>query len=328
LYPFERFTDQSKKVLTLAQHEAEKAHRSYIGTEHLLFALVAEKEGHAARVLANLGVALETVRETIDSTLGRNERVFVQQTIPTSRVKKVIELAFEEAKRMDDTHVGTEHLLLGLLIEGECIACHVLQNLGADLDTVRREVASVLNEHGSEDPTRPEEEGSDPSWRRSSQRGGHIVRSVFHDLGQFSSEANSAMALAEEEAAKAGLGYLGTEHLLLGLLRQDEGMAARVLNNLGVTVATVRLQLAAASGSLPRIVVPSVQPTRRLLRVLSSLAPQEVAHLPTHLVDTQHLLLALVAEADDPAACVLQALGATASKVREEVKRLEESSAA
>jgi ATP-dependent Clp protease ATP-binding subunit ClpA len=328
LYPFERFTDHSKKVLTLAQDEAEKSHHSYIGTEHLLLGLLREGEGHAARVLTNLGVGLEQLRDTIDSTLGRNERIIVQQIIPTSRVKKVIEIAFEEAKRTDNAYVGTEHLLLGLLIEGEGIACHVLHDLGADLNTVPRELASVVAEHGYEEPTRVEGEGSASAWDRSSQRGGHIVRSFFHDLSQFTSEANSAMALAEEEAAKAGLGYLGTEHLLLGLLRQGEGMAAQALNNVGVTVAAVRLELAAVQRNLPLHVVPRVEPNRRLLRLLSTLAPQEVANLPRHLLDTQHLLLALVVEADDPAARVLEAVGATASTIREEVKRLEADSAA
>ena len=103
MYPFERFTEKAKKVLTLAQDEAEKSHHSYIGTEHLLLGLLREGEGLAAKVLANLGVEIDKVRDTIDSVLGRNERIIVQQIIPTSRVKKVIEIAFEEAKRMNNT---------------------------------------------------------------------------------------------------------------------------------------------------------------------------------------------------------------------------------
>ncbi|MGC2206349.1 MAG: ATP-dependent Clp protease ATP-binding subunit [Candidatus Dormiibacterota bacterium] len=151
MYPFERFTEKAKKVLTLAQDEAEKSHHSYIGTEHLLLGLLREGEGLAAKVLANLGVEIDKVRDTIDSVLGRNERIIVQQIIPTSRVKKVIEIAFEEAKRMNNTYVGTEHLLLGLLIEGEGIAAHVLEDLGANLDKVRHELDSLLKEQGLED---------------------------------------------------------------------------------------------------------------------------------------------------------------------------------
>ena len=157
MYPFERFTEKAKKVLTLAQDEAEKSHHSYIGTEHLLLGLLREGDGLAAKVLANLGVEIDKVRSTIESVLGRNERVIVQQIIPTSRVKKVIEIAFEEAKRMNNTYVGTEHLLLGLLIEGEGIAAHVLEDLGANLEKVRAEMEGILREQGLEDDPRTEQ---------------------------------------------------------------------------------------------------------------------------------------------------------------------------
>src|SRR6202011_5844088 len=140
LYPFERFTERAKKVLTLAQEEAERSHHSYIGTEHLLLGLLREGEGLAAKVLNNLGVEINKVRSTIESVLGRNERIIIQQIIPTSRVKKVIEISFEEARRMGNNYVGTEHLLLGLLIEGEGIAAHVLE--------VRGEIDRLLHESG------------------------------------------------------------------------------------------------------------------------------------------------------------------------------------
>jgi ATP-dependent Clp protease ATP-binding subunit ClpC len=140
VYPFERFTERAKKVLSLAQEEAERSHHSYIGTEHLLLGLLREGDGLAAKVLNNLGVAIGKVRQTIESTLGRNERIVVQQIIPTSRVKKVIELSFEEARRTGHNYVGSEHLLLGLLSEGEGIAAHILVELGATLDKVRAEI--------------------------------------------------------------------------------------------------------------------------------------------------------------------------------------------
>src|SRR5665213_580205 len=150
LYPFERFTERAKKVLTLAQEEAERSHHSYIGTEHLLLGLLREGEGLAAKVLNNLGVEINKVRSTIESVLGRNERIIIQQIIPTSRVKKVIEISFEEARRMGNNYVGTEHLLLGLLIEGEGIAAHVLEDLGANVEKVRGEIDRLLHESGLE----------------------------------------------------------------------------------------------------------------------------------------------------------------------------------
>src|SRR5712692_1565708 len=146
IYPFERFTERAKKVLTLAQEEAERSHHSYIGTEHLLLGLLREREGLAATVLNNLGVDTGMVRETIESVLGRDERIIIQQIIPTSRVKKVIEISFDEARRMGHNYVGTEHLLLGLLIEGEGIAAHVLEDLGATLEKVRSEIERLLHD--------------------------------------------------------------------------------------------------------------------------------------------------------------------------------------
>jgi ATP-dependent Clp protease ATP-binding subunit ClpA len=144
VYPFERFSERAKKVLTLAQQEAERSRHSYIGTEHLLLGLLREPEGLAGRVLNNLGVEIGKVRQTIESVLGRNEQIVIQQIIPTSRVKKVIEHSFEEARRMGHDYVGTEHLLLGLLLEGEGIAAHVLNDLGVSLEATRREIARLL----------------------------------------------------------------------------------------------------------------------------------------------------------------------------------------
>ncbi|HEV2953853.1 MAG TPA: ATP-dependent Clp protease ATP-binding subunit, partial [Candidatus Dormibacteraeota bacterium] len=151
MYPFERFTERAKKVLTLAQEEAERSHHSYIGTEHLLLGLLREGEGLAAKVMSNLGVEIGKVRQTIESVLGRNERIIIQQIIPTSRVKKVIEISFEEARRMGHNYVGTEHLLLGLLIEGEGIAAHVLEDLGASLEKVRSEIERLLHDNTAEE---------------------------------------------------------------------------------------------------------------------------------------------------------------------------------
>ena len=100
MYPFERFTERAKKVLALAQEEAERSHHSYIGTEHLLLGLLREGDGLAAKVLNNLDVEIGKVRQMTESLLGRNAGLTVlQQILPTSRVKKVIELSFEEARR-------------------------------------------------------------------------------------------------------------------------------------------------------------------------------------------------------------------------------------
>jgi len=152
VYPFERFTELAKKVLALAQEEAERSHHSYIGTEHVLLGLLREGDGIAGKVLNNLGVEIGKVRRTIESLVGRDKGLAVlQQIIPTSRVKKVIEISFEEARRMGHNYVGTEHLLLGLLSEGEGIAAHILEDLGATTDKVRVEIERLLHDSTLQD---------------------------------------------------------------------------------------------------------------------------------------------------------------------------------
>ena len=156
MFPFERFTERAKKVLALAQEEAERSHHSYIGTEHVLLGLLREGDGIAGKVLNNLGVEIEKVRQTVESLVGRDKGLTVlQQIIPTSRVKKVIELSFEEARRTGHNYVGSEHLLLGLLTEGEGIAAHVLLDLGATLDKVRAEIERLRQGSTVEDTESP-----------------------------------------------------------------------------------------------------------------------------------------------------------------------------
>jgi ATP-dependent Clp protease ATP-binding subunit ClpC len=143
VYPFERFTEATKRVLTLAQEEAERAHHSYIGTEHILLGLLRERDTVASVALDRINVDIAVVRRSIDTILGAHERIVIQQIIPTSRVKTIIEISFTEARRMGDDFVGTEHLLLGLLIEGEGIGAHVLNDLGANLENVKAEIDVV-----------------------------------------------------------------------------------------------------------------------------------------------------------------------------------------
>lgn len=143
MYPFERFTEATKRVLTLAQEEAERANHSYIGTEHILLGLLRERDTVASVALDRINVDIAVVRRSIDTILGAHERIVIQQIIPTSRVKTIIEISFTEARRMGDDFVGTEHLLLGLLIEGEGIGAHVLNDLGANLENVKAEIDAV-----------------------------------------------------------------------------------------------------------------------------------------------------------------------------------------
>src|SRR5437667_1407335 len=142
-----RFTERAQRVILIAQEEAKRLNHDYVGTEHLLLGLIALGEGVAAQVLANLGVDLRRVRSEVEKIVGTGDNVMLLGEIPfTPRAKKVLELAVEEAQNMGHSHVGTEHLLLGLIREEEGVAAQVLENLGVRLDIVREEVISLLGE--------------------------------------------------------------------------------------------------------------------------------------------------------------------------------------
>jgi ATP-dependent Clp protease ATP-binding subunit ClpC len=153
---FDKFTDRARKVLTLAQDEAQRFNHNYIGTEHLLLGLVREGEGVAARVLENMNVELPKVRTAVEFIIGRGDRPVVGEVGLTPRAKRVIELAIDEARRLGHNYIGTEHLLLGLVREGEGIAAGVLESLGVNLDKVRHEVIRVLSQSSASGPSTAE----------------------------------------------------------------------------------------------------------------------------------------------------------------------------
>src|SRR5712691_9882015 len=142
---FDKFTERARKVLSLAQEEAQRFQHNYIGTEHLLLGLVREGEGVAAKVLSNLGVELNKVRSAVEFIIGRGDRIVLGEIGLTPRAKKVIELAVDEARRLNHHYIGTEHLLLGLLREGSGIGAGVLEDLGDSLNRARHEVMQALN---------------------------------------------------------------------------------------------------------------------------------------------------------------------------------------
>ncbi len=157
---FDKFTERAKKVLVLAQEEAQRFNHNYIGTEHLLLGLVREGEGIAARVLSNLGVELQKVRSAVEFIIGRGDRMVIGDISLTPRAKKVIELAVEEARRLNHNYIGTEHLLLGLVREGEGIAAGVLESLGVNLEKVRAQVIQVVNQSGTSAPAEGKQQPS------------------------------------------------------------------------------------------------------------------------------------------------------------------------
>ena len=140
----ERFSDQARHVLALAQEEARLLNHSYIGTEHILLGLVRADEGVAAEALAQMDISLDAVRQRVEETVGRSPTHRTSSPPFTPRAKKVLELSLRESLHLGDNDIGTEHILLGLLREGEGVAAQVLMSLGADLGRVRQGVMALL----------------------------------------------------------------------------------------------------------------------------------------------------------------------------------------
>ncbi|MBO4162119.1 MULTISPECIES: ATP-dependent Clp protease ATP-binding subunit [Micromonospora] len=149
---FERFTDRARRVVVLAQEEARMLNHNYIGTEHILLGLIHEGEGVAAKALESLGISLEGVRQQVEEIIGQGQQAPSGHIPFTPRAKKVLELSLREALQLGHNYIGTEHILLGLIREGEGVAAQVLVKLGADLNRVRQQVIQLLSGYQGKEP--------------------------------------------------------------------------------------------------------------------------------------------------------------------------------
>jgi len=158
---WEPFTERARRSIVLAQEEAQRLGNNYIGTEHILLGIISEGESLAAKVLESLGVNLAKVRQEVEAIVGRGGQTVQQEMVFTPRAKRVIELAFEEARQLNHNYIGTEHLLLGLIREGEGVAARVLTNLGVDPAKVRVQTTSLLGAEGQ--PPAPKGKSKTPT---------------------------------------------------------------------------------------------------------------------------------------------------------------------
>jgi len=158
---WEPFTERARRSIVLAQEEAQRLGNNYIGTEHILLGIISEGESLAAKVLESLGVNLAKVRQEVEAIVGRGGQTVQQEMVFTPRAKRVIELAFEEARQLNHNYIGTEHLLLGLIREGEGVAARVLTNLGVDPAKVRVQTTSLLGAEGQ--PAAPKGKSKTPT---------------------------------------------------------------------------------------------------------------------------------------------------------------------
>jgi ATP-dependent Clp protease ATP-binding subunit ClpC len=149
---FERFTDRARRVVVLAQEEARMLNHNYIGTEHILLGLAREGEGIAAKALESLGISLDAVRQQVEEIIGQGQQAPSGHIPFTPRAKKVLELALRESLQLGHNYIGTEHILLGMIREGDGVAAQVLVTLGADLNRVRQQVLQLVHGHSAEEP--------------------------------------------------------------------------------------------------------------------------------------------------------------------------------
>ena len=253
--PFDRFSGHGKRVLALAQDEAIRQNHNYIGTEHLLAALLRDGDTIPARALTSLGADLTKVRTALEFIIGRGDRTTSPAEITLSpRTKKVVEFAGAEAIHLGRREVEPEHILLGLIDEGQGVATTALTSMGISLEEMRQAVRDTIG-RGAQPP-----------------ESGHIP---------FTPQAKKVLELSLREANQLGHSYIGTEHILLALIREGGG-AAQLLAGAGVDYDRARQQVIellhgyseAGSATAPP---PSPAPPAELMGRLTSIATRLTA---------------------------------------------------
>jgi ATP-dependent Clp protease ATP-binding subunit ClpC len=223
---FERFTDRARRVVVLAQEEARLLNHNYIGTEHILLGLVHDDEGVAAQALESLNIRLDAVRREVEQIIGQGGSPPSEQIPFTPRAKKVLELSLREAIQLGHNYIGTEHILLGLLREGEGVACQVLVKLGANLPTVRARVLQLVA-------------------KRPGKGASGALLTLSPELAAVVDEARrAAEANGESEVTPI--------YLFLAAVEDPDGAAGRMLRSVGVDPEQLRRQLQGESDDGPR----------------------------------------------------------------------------
>jgi ATP-dependent Clp protease ATP-binding subunit ClpA len=296
--PFDRFSDRAKRVLALAQDEAVRFNHSYIGAEHLLLGLTREGEGVAARALDALGVELAKLRSGVEFMVGRGPSTSSPSEITLAPiVKKIIDIAIDESRKLGHNQVGTEHLLLGIVGAGESVAAKLLASLGISLDRLRAQVLATLDMP----PVAP--------------RASRAPRPQF---GRATADVLSVLTLAREEALTLGHDWIGSEHFLLALLRPAVPFTMRPLLSIGVTYEKARAE------------VESVAPRKGVTPADPQLTPRAYwlmgyakgyADLTHAAGGARALLVALVADDEGIGGQVLSKLGATHEKIFDALDR-------
>lgn len=300
---FGRFTKGARRVIALAREEARILRHASVGTEHILLGLLREEDGIAARVLGSLDVTAERVRATVVRSADPGDGVTVGQLQFTRGAKQALELALRVALSLRHPYIGTEHILLGLARDNEGLAARILLDFHADADKLHDDVLRNL---------------SGAAGRLSSIGAAESARASSGMLERLDERARDVIEWARREACALGHDHIGGEHILLGLLREREGLAGRTLEALGVTLDQARARvLERVPGGKPTLTGrrPLTPRTKRILER----ALREALARGHNLIATEHILLGLLRETRSTGHAVLIELDADPGKVRSEI---------
>jgi ATP-dependent Clp protease ATP-binding subunit ClpA len=312
------FTPRAQQVLALARKEADRLRHNYSGTEHVLLGLIKLGVGHgggvATNVLEKMGVNLENVRVEVEKLTGVGPDKNTSNIPFTPRVKKVLDFSRREAKALGHTYIGTEHLLLGLLREDHGIAAQVLKNLNINLGQIRLEILKELDPTLAADAdiheTKPDLPKDIPTGE--AVYPGKIVLNL-------SPCAIQALAFARHEADRLRHHYIGVEHLLIGLIRVENEIAAKVLKGLGLNLENARAEIEKrTSVGAGEKMVGNIPYTPRTRHVLET-ATEESKKLDHTYTGTAHLLLGLLQEQDGIVAEVFKNFKIDREQVRQKI---------
>jgi ATP-dependent Clp protease ATP-binding subunit ClpA len=311
---FERFTEKAIKVIMLAQEEARRLGHNHVGTEQILLGLIGEKTGIAGRSLNSVRIRLKDARTEVEKRVGRGNG-FVAVEIPfTPRAKRTLELSWEAAKKLARNYIDTEHLLLAIIQQEESIGYAVLKDMGVNLD----ELEQLILKSVEVVPTKADPQGTNPS--PPAEASAASIGQTRTPFERFTEKGIKVIMLAQEEARRLGLNRIGTEQILLGLIGEGTGIAAKTLKSSGVNLKDARVEVEKLTGrgsGFVAVEIPFTEAARRALEA-SSDAARKLGH---NYVGTEHLLLGLLT-VDDLGCTTLKNLGIDLDELRKKVLRL------